>query len=154
MDQTHRYGGIVFLASDHGGYQGKAVAASELESMGIAFEDLGTDSEASVDYPDYGVAAARRVAENPGAFGIIFCGTGIGISIAANKIAGIRAALCTSEYHAEMARAHNDANILAMGARVSSEAEIRAMIRKWFATEFEGGRHQKRIEKIHNLTGC
>lgn len=121
--------------------------------MGYSVIDKGCFSESSVDYPDYGVAVGKAVAETPGSQGIIICGTGIGISIAANKVKDIRAALCTTPLHAEMARKHNDANILAMGARTSSIEDMEKIIDVWFATEFEAGRHQKRVDKIHSLTG-
>ncbi len=154
MDNADRNCQIVFLASDHGGFDGKQAVIKTLKELDILYEDLGCFSSESTDYPDWGVAAGQRVAKSPGSCGIILCGTGIGISIAANKVAGIRAALCTSVHHVEMARRHNDANILAMGGRVSSPDEIDAMVRAWFTFSFDGGRHQRRIDKIHKLTGC
>jgi ribose 5-phosphate isomerase B len=154
LDYSNRENTIVYIGSDHAGYSIKKKTINYVKSLGYTVIDLGTDSEESVDYPDYGVKVARKVRETEGSCGIIFCGTGIGISIAANKIPGIRAALCTTEFHVEMARRHNDANILAMGARVSSFDDIKDMIKMWFATPFEGGRHQKRVKKIHLLTGC
>jgi ribose 5-phosphate isomerase B len=120
--------------------------------MGYSVIDKGCFSEESVDYPDFGVAVGKAVVETPGSQGIIMCGTGIGISIAANKVKGVRAGLCTTPQHAEMTRRHNDANILAMGARMTSIEDMEKIIDAWFATEFEGGRHQLRVDKIHSLT--
>jgi len=154
LDYTNRQSTVVYIGSDHAGFSMKEKTAEYIRSLGYTVRDMGTDSEKSVDYPDYGVKVARMVRKNNGSCGVIFCGTGIGISIAANKVPEIRAALCTSEFHAEMARRHNDANILAMGARVSSFDEVKKMVNKWFSTPFDGGRHEKRVKKIHSLTGC
>ena len=154
LDNATSNSQIVFIASDHGGYEGKKIVIEECKILGINYEDLGTHSDASVDYPEFGVAAGQKVGDNPGSCGIVLCGTGIGISISANKVSGVRAALCTSVYHVEMARKHNDANILAMGGRVSSPSEIKEMVQAWFVTSFEGGRHSERVDKIHSLTGC
>lgn len=120
--------------------------------MGYSVIDKGCFSEESVDYPDFGVAVGKAVVETPGSQGIIICGTGIGISIAANKVKGVRAALCTTPLHANLARQHNDANILAMGARMTSLEDMDKIIDAWFASKFEGGRHQRRVDKIHSLT--
>ena len=154
MDYKDHKNTVVFIGSDHAGYSVKQKTEEYVRSLGYRTVDLGPDSEEPVDYPEFGVKVARMVHETDGSCGIIFCGTGIGISISANKIPGIRAALCTSTFHAEMARRHNDANILAMGARVSTFEEIKDMIDIWFKTSFEGGRHARRVEKIHSLTGC
>jgi ribose 5-phosphate isomerase B len=121
--------------------------------MGYSVIDKGTYSSDSVDYPDYGVAVGRAVADDTGSTGIVICGTGIGISIAANKVEGVRAALCTTPLHAEMARKHNNANVLAMGARMTSPKEMEAIIDAFYANDFEGGRHEGRVNKIHSLTG-
>lgn len=152
MDYKNRKNTIVVLGSDHAGYEAKSHVIQFLDDMGYSYLDKGTFSEDSVDYPDYGVAVGREVAKNPSACGIVICGSGIGISISANKVKGIRAALCTSEYHAEMARRHNDANVLAMGARVTPSEEMKKIMTMWFSTEFEGGRHAARVNKIHTLT--
>lgn len=144
----------MFIGSDHAGFWAKQKTCDYIRSLEYQIEDLGTDSEKPVDYPDYAIKVAQRVRETPGACGIVFCGTGIGVSITANKVPGIRAALCTSPYHVEMARRHNDANVLALGARISTFEEIKKMIDVWFSTPFDGGRHQRRVEKIHLLTGC
>jgi ribose 5-phosphate isomerase B len=119
-----------------------------LEKKGIEVEDLGTYSTDSVDYPDFAHKVAEAVSQNPGTKGILICGTGIGMSLAANKHKGIRAALCHDAYTAEMARRHNDANILCFGARVVGKGEIESILEAWLNTEFEGGRHERRVKKI------
>jgi ribose 5-phosphate isomerase B len=149
MAGQNRHDRIVIVGSDHAGYQAKSHVIDYVSRMGFEVLDLGTDSEASADYPDYGAAVAKAVTERDNATGIVICGTGIGISIAANKVDGARAALCTTPFHAEMARRHNDANILAMGARTTTLPEMEAILDAWFHYDFEGGRHQKRIDKIH-----
>ncbi|MCD6336638.1 MAG: ribose 5-phosphate isomerase B [Candidatus Marinimicrobia bacterium] len=143
---------MVYIGSDHAGFEAKSHIIDLVSNMGYSVIDKGTFSSESVDYPDFGVAVGKAVANDPGSSGIVICGTGIGISIAANKINSIRAALCTSPLHAEMARKHNNANILAMGARMTGLKEMDTIIKTWFSTDFEGGRHQKRVDKIHSLT--
>ncbi len=143
---------VVIIGSDHAGFEAKSHVTDYLGRMGYSVLDLGTHSPESVDYPDFGVAVAKALPKHKDATGIVICGTGIGVSIAANKVAGARAALCTSPYHAEMARRHNNANILALGARTTTFEEMDAILDVWFATEFEGGRHQRRVDKIHSLT--
>ena len=113
--------------------------------------DFGTKSEDSVDYAEFGHAVGNAIKNDKVNRGIVICGSGIGISIAANKIKGVRAALCTSVEHAEMSRKHNDANILALGARFTSYDEIMRIVQKWFQTDFEGGRHLRRIKKIEKI---
>ena len=110
--------------------------------------DAGTNSSDSVDYAEYGHAVGQLVSDKEVDKGIVICGSGIGISIAANKIKGIRAALCTSIQHAEMSRKHNDANVLAVGARFTSFEDIKLITKMWFSTDFEGGRHLRRVNKI------
>lgn len=139
----------VCIAADHGGFELKEALRKKFSSL--HFTDLGTNNAESVDYPDFGAAVARRVAAKEFDFGILICGSGIGISIAANKIKGIRAALCHNAYTAEMARKHNDANILAMGGRVVDEKTAAEMTEIFLNTAFEGGRHARRVEKIHAL---
>ncbi len=151
MVAEDRHDRIVILGSDHAGFEAKSRIIDYLEKRGFRLLDLGTFSTDSVDYPDYGFAVAKAVTERDKACGIIICGTGIGISISANKVKGARAALCCTPFHAEMARKHNDANILAMGARITSYPEMEAILDSWFATSFEGGRHQGRVNKIHEL---
>ncbi len=139
----------VFIGSDHGGYALKEVVKAHLEAQGYEVVDKGTyDGSVSVDYPDYGRAVAEAVAAEAGSFGIVICGTGIGISLAANKVPGIRAALCTDPYMARMAREHNDAQILAMGGRVVGPGLALAIVDAFFAAEFQGGRHARRVGKI------
>lgn len=139
----------VCIAADHGGFELKEALKKKFSSLN--FSDLGTNNTESVDYPDFGAAVARRVAAKEFDLGILICGSGIGISIAANKIKGIRAALCHNAYTAEMARRHNDANVLAMGGRVVDEKTAAEMTEIFLNTAFEGGRHARRVEKINAL---
>ncbi len=141
----------IAVASDHGGFSLKEALKAHLLERGFEVEDLGTHSEDSVDYPVYGEACARYVAEGKAERGIVCCGTGIGISIAANKVKGIRCALVTNEFMAEMARRHNDANVLAMGGRVLSPEEAVRFADIWLDSEFEGGRHQRRVDQLNAL---
>lgn len=139
----------IAIAADHGGFELKEALRKKLSALDIT--DLGTTSGESVDYPDFGAALARRVASGEFERGILICGSGIGISIAANKIKGIRAALCHNAYTAEMARKHNDANIIAMGGRIVDEKTALEMTEIFMNTAFEGGRHARRVEKIQAL---
>ena len=138
----------IAIASDHAGYALKSLLAAELRSGGQAVLDLGTDGEASVDYPDYGFALGQAVASGRAARGIAVCGSGIGISIAANRIAGVRAALCTSGLMARLARQHNDANVLALGSRIVGIEVARDCVQQFLTTAFEGGRHAARTAKL------
>ena len=138
----------VAVASDHGGYKLKEKVKEYLESRDIDVIDLGTNSEESVDYPEYGRACAKAVAGGEADRGIVCCGTGIGISIAANKVKGIRCGLCTNVEMAKLTRQHNDANMLAMGGRIIDDETAMAITDAFIDTEFEGGRHQRRIDKI------
>ena len=140
-----------YIATDHAGYAVKDYIKELLTSKGHEAIDLGPDSADRVDYPDYGRTCAEAVRNDAGSFGIVVCGTGIGISISANKIPGIRAALCHDAYTAEMARAHNDAQILAFGERVVGKGVIESMIDAFVSTEFEGGRHAGRVAKINAI---
>jgi ribose 5-phosphate isomerase B len=145
----------IALASDHGGFALKEKIKGYLAGRSeVALLDLGTDSEESVDYPIYGEKLAEAVIAGEADFGIAFCGTGIGISIACNKVCGIRCALCTSVPMAEMARKHNDANILALGGRITDTAEAKEIVDKFLSTDFEGGRHQRRVEEIEGIESC
>lgn len=137
----------VVIASDHAGYDLKAELAAFIKELGHEVEDVGTHDTCSVDYPDFGHALAKKVLEE-GCKGVLICGTGIGISIAANRHPGVRAALCTTMFHAMMARQHNDANVVALGARVTGGGLACEIVRAFLETEFEGGRHQRRIDKI------
>ena len=138
----------VAVASDHGCYKLKEKVKEYLESRDIDVIDLGTNSEESVDYPEYGRACAKAVAGGEADRGIVCCGTGIGISIAANKVSGIRCGLCTNVEMAKLTRQHNDANMLAMGGRIIDDETAMAITEAFIDTEFEGGRHQRRIDKI------
>ena len=142
---------LVAVASDHGGYALKEKVKDYLRQRGDKIVDLGTTSEESVDYPIYGKACAEAVASGKAERGIVCCGTGIGISIAANKVKGIRCGLCTSVEMAELTRKHNNANMLAMGARVIGGEVAKAVARTFLTTEFLGGRHQTRVDMIMAL---
>ncbi|EAX47409.1 sugar-phosphate isomerases, RpiB/LacA/LacB family [Thermosinus carboxydivorans Nor1] len=142
---------LVAIGSDHGGFRLKEEIKRFLEEEKIAYRDFGTYSTDSVDYPDISRSVAQAVATGECDRGIIICGTGIGVSIAANKIKGIRAALCHDVYSAQMSREHNDANILTMGERVIGPGLARAIVAKWLATEFAGGRHARRVCQIASL---
>lgn len=141
----------ISLGCDHGGYELKEIVKKHLENKGIEVADVGTYGMDSVDYPDYGMQAALLVAKNEADKGIVICTTGIGISIAANKVKGIRCALCTDSYMAKMTRLHNDANMLALGAGIVGKNLALDIVDTWLGTEFEGGRHTKRVEKIMNI---
>ena len=141
----------IAVASDHGGYSLKEKIKRHLEGMGINVIDFGTDGEASVDYPDFGEAAAKAVAGGEADKGIICCGTGIGISLAANKVSGIRCAVVSDTYSAKMSRAHNNANMLSLGERVVGKGLALEIVDVWLKTEFEGGRHERRVEKIMQI---
>ena len=140
-----------YIATDHAGYALKAYVKEYVRSLGYEIIDLGPDSADRVDYPDFAKKCAHKVIEDKGSFGILICGTGIGISIAANKVPGIRAALCHDHYTAKLTRQHNDANILCFGERVVGKGVIEDMISAFCETEFEGGRHAGRVDKIE---GC
>ena len=141
----------IALGCDHGGYELKEHIKGVLEKLGHTYEDFGCHSKESCDYPDFGAAAARAVAEGRCDRGLVFCTTGIGISIAANKVKGIRAALCGDCYSAEMTRRHNDANILAMGARVLGPGLALKIVDTFLTTDFEGGRHARRVALISDI---
>lgn len=141
----------IALASDHGGFELKEIIKKKLQEKGYEILDLGTNSEESVDYPSFGKACGEAVSTGQAEKGIVCCGTGIGISIAANKVKGIRCALCTSTNMAEMTRKHNDSNILAMGGRILSVEEALAITDTWLSTEFEGGRHQRRVDMLNEM---
>jgi len=140
----------IAIGSDHAGVEQKSEIMAFLNETGIETIDCGCFSADSVDYPDIAEAVAAQVLEK-NIPGIIICGTGIGISIAANKIPGIRAALCSDSFSAEMSRRHNDANVLAIGARVLEMPVIREIVRAFFSADFEGGRHQRRVDKINAI---
>ena len=143
-----RAGDTVAVASDHAGVALKSVLSKDLEGMGFKVLDLGTNDETSVDYPDFGHALAEAVTGGRASAGVAVCGTGIGISIAANRHQGARAALVHDDFTAKMSREHNDANILALGARTVAEDAARGLLKTFFSTEFDGGRHARRVEKL------
>jgi ribose 5-phosphate isomerase B len=136
------------IASDHAGYELKAKLATVLAELGYEVEDLGTSSPASTDYPDYAHPVAERVARGDAARGVLLCGTGLGMSYAANRHRGVRAAVAWAPDIAKLAREHNDANVLVLPARFVSDEDGIAILKAWLATPFEGGRHQRRVDKI------
>ncbi|MBQ6370343.1 MAG: ribose 5-phosphate isomerase B [Firmicutes bacterium] len=142
---------LLAIASDHGGYKLKEAIRKHLAERGEKVVDLGTHSEDSVDYPIYGKACAEAVASGKAERGIVVCGTGIGISIAANKVKGIRCGLCTSVEMAEMSRRHNNANILALGGRTTDEELALQIVDTFLDTEFEGGRHKRRTDMLDEM---
>ena len=139
---------IIALGSDHAGFELKEKIKQYLEKRKLKIKDYGCYSEESVDYPDYAEKVARTVANGKAEKGIVICGTGIGMSMAANKVLGIRAALCWNEETAEMSRKHNDANILCLGARMIDHEKALRIVDIWLKTNFEGGRHRRRVNKI------
>lgn len=141
----------IALASDHAGYAEKERLKPLFDELGLEVEDLGTVSEDSVDYPDYALRVAEAVARGEAEQGILVCGSGTGMAIAANKVPGVRAAVAWSEETARLARQHNDANVLSIGARVTPLEEIPKIVRAWFNAQFDGGRHAARVEKIKEI---
>ena len=140
-----------YAGADHAGVHLKKHLVAALRELGDEVVDVGTNDEGSVDYPSFGSEVGRRVAADPNARGLLVCGTGIGISIAANKIQGVRCALVHDSFTAEMSRAHNDANIIAMGARVVGQGVAEHALATFRKTPFEGGRHQRRVDLITEL---
>jgi ribose 5-phosphate isomerase B len=141
----------IVVGSDHAGFLAKENIKKYLEGAGYLVDDVGTHSEESVDYPDFARAAGERVAAGNDALGIVVCGTGIGVSIAANKVEGIRAALAHDSLTARRAREHNDANVLALGGKIVGDDEAIAIVQEFLAAQFAGGRHQRRIDKITEM---
>jgi ribose 5-phosphate isomerase B len=141
----------IALASDHAGYAEKERLKTVLTDLGVEFDDLGTASDASVDYPDYARKVADQVAQGQVEQGLLLCGSGTGMAITANKVPGVRAAVAWSEETARLARQHNNANVLAIGSRTTPPADIPNIVRAWFSTEFEGGRHADRVAKISDV---
>lgn len=140
-----------YAGADHAGFKLKQALVDRLRALGDEVVDLGTDSPAPVDYPDFGAEVGRRVSADPGTFGLLVCGTGIGISIAANKIPGVRAAAVTETFAAKATRAHNDANVIAFGARIVGPGVAEDALLAFRDTPFEGGRHERRVAKIRDL---
>ena len=141
----------IAIASDHAGYDLKTTLAEELGTMGYEVVDLGTDGRQSVDYPDFAKALIEAVIEGRADCGVLVCGTGIGISIAANRHPGIRAAVCHNETTARLARAHNDANVLALGARIVGIEVAKDCLKAFLTTDFAGGRHAGRVAKLAEI---
>ena len=141
----------IIIGSDHAGFLLKETVKRYVAELGYAVTDAGTDGTANVDYPDFGAAVARKVSAGEFDRGILVCGSGVGMSIVANKFPGVRAALCLDEETARMSRLHNDANILVLAGRRTEEDAARAIARVWLNTEFEGGRHQRRLDKIADI---
>ncbi|MGD8451653.1 MAG: ribose 5-phosphate isomerase B [Phycisphaerae bacterium] len=148
----------ISVGNDHRGYRAKQQIKALLLEMGAKIIDHGSDSGEACDYPDIGFAVAGDVASGDADLGVLFCGSGIGMSITANKVAGVRAALCHDELTAQMARRHNDANVLCLPADLVGDALMQSIVRVWMKTEFEGGRHLRRVQKIldyeNNHSAC
>jgi ribose 5-phosphate isomerase B len=141
----------IALASDHGGFDLKESVIAHLLNTGWEVDDLGPHSGDSVDYPDYGIKLAEAVAEKKVDRGIVICGTGIGMSIVVNRYPGIRGTLCSDVFTAKLCREHNDSNILIMGGRVIGKGLAAEIVNTWLNTPFEGGRHQRRLDKINQI---
>lgn len=141
----------IALGSDHRGFAAKERIRAQLESLGHEVVDFGPDTNKACDYPDAGLAVANSVSNGAADRGVLLCGSGIGMSITANKVAGVRAALCHDELTAQMSRRHNDANVLCLPADLIGDALMQSMVKLWLTTDFEGGRHARRLEKIANF---
>lgn len=141
----------IAVGCDHGGIVLKDSVISTLKELGAEVIDLGCYSTESVDYPEYGLKVANAVASGEADAGVVMCGTGIGISIAANKVKGIRAAVVTNTYMAQLTKNHNNANIIALGGRVISPEEAREIVKAWYTAEYEGGRHERRLDIIRRI---
>jgi ribose 5-phosphate isomerase B len=141
----------IAIASDHAGLDLKDKIVKFLQEAGQSVSDFGTHNRDSVDYPDYGIPVAQAVSEGKIERGILICGTGIGMSIVANKFPGVRAALCYDPFTAKVSRLHNDANVLVLGERVLEEKTALEIVRLWLTTEFDGGRHARRLAKIEEI---
>jgi ribose 5-phosphate isomerase B len=139
---------MIGIASDHAGFEYKEQIKALLKELKEECTDFGTHAPASTDYPDWGHAAAEAVSDGRCRYGILVCGTGIGMSIVANKHRGVRAAVCANTTQARLARAHNDANVLAIGERISGWETVRDIVQTFLSTPFEGGRHQRRVDKL------
>jgi ribose 5-phosphate isomerase B len=144
----------IALAADHAGFRAKEAVKEVLRERSLPFRDYGTHSEESCDYPDFAGPAARAVSEGESERGILCCGSAAGMSIVANKFAGVRAAACHDEWSARMSRMHNDANVLALGGRVLDAEAVKRVVRAWLDAAFEGGRHSRRVAKIAELERC
>ena len=141
----------IAIGADHAGFEVKEKLAERLRGWGHTVMDAGTDGTDSVDYPDFAEEVGGRVGSGQADLGVLVCGSGIGMSVAANKVAGVRAALCTCETLARLSRQHNDANVLCVGARISGLSVMEEMVRVFLETPFEGGRHQRRVDKMNDV---
>lgn len=144
---------MLYVASDHAGFALKQHLLEVLRERGIAYEDLGCQSTDRIDYVPYAFTVSMKVAEKPGSLGLLVCGTGLGMCIAANKVKGVRATLCHDVFSAKMAKAHNDSNVLCMGGRVIGTHAAAEVLKSWLATEFEGGKHADRLTQICEWEG-
>lgn len=141
----------IAIAADHAGYEEKERLKPLLDELGVDYADLGTGSTESVDYPDYARQVAEQVARGEAEQGLLLCGSGTGMAIAANKVSGVRAAVGWSEEIARLAREHNDANVLALPARFMPPETLGNIVRSWFAAKFDAGRHERRVDKIREI---
>jgi ribose 5-phosphate isomerase B len=141
----------IIIGSDHAAFKMKELIASFLDEQGMTIEDVGPDSESSVDYPDFGKQVAAAVSKGEFSRGILMCGTGLGMSMVANRFPHVRAALCGDLFAARMSREHNDANVLVLGARVIGDVLALEVVKTWLETPFEGGRHSQRLEKFDSV---
>ncbi len=138
----------IAIGSDHAGYEAKELIKSTLEQMSIPYDDFGTHNQESCDYPDYAHAVGNAVVKGQDSLGILCCGTGIGVCIAANKVKGVRAALVFTEEMARLSKQHNNANVLCLGGRTTDAKAIPGIVKAWLDTAFEGGRHERRVDKL------
>lgn len=139
------------IGSDHAGFEMKEKLVAFLKSLGLDVDDAGTGSSESCDYPEYGERVARAVSSGAADAGVLVCGSGIGMSMAANKVAGVRALVCDEPLSARMSRLHNDANVLCLGGRMIGFEMAKEILNVWLSTEFEGGRHQRRVDQIDDI---
>ena len=144
----------IIIGCDHGAVELKTVIKRYLEDTGVEVADVGTHGTSSVDYPEYGCKVSAAVSKGDYARGVLLCGTGLGMSMVANRFSGVRAALCNDLFSARMSREHNDANILVMGGRVVGEALALEIVKYWLETPFGGGRHQKRLDQFDGIPTC
>jgi ribose 5-phosphate isomerase B len=141
----------IALAADHAGYEEKEKLKETLDELGVAYDDLGTSSNDSVDYPDYARKVAEGVSRGDYEQGLLVCGSGTGMAIAANKVKGVRAAVAWNPDIARLAREHNNANVLSIAARFTPDNEVKKIVKAWFDADFEGGRHERRVEKMEAI---
>jgi ribose 5-phosphate isomerase B len=141
----------IALAADHAGFEEKEKLKATLTELGVEFDDMGTFSSDSVDYPDYARKVAEAVSRGEYEQGLLVCGSGTGMAISANKVRGVRAAVAWNEDIARMARQHNNANVLSLAARYTPDDELKKIVKAWFEADFEGGRHERRVEKISEI---